>query len=44
MGWKNSNSYEFFNNNLLFADMRLVDEEFGDFKDVKLVLLEDFLS
>jgi hypothetical protein len=44
MGWKNYHSYEFSINNLLFADLRLVDEEFGDFTDVKMVLLEDMFS
>lgn len=44
MGWKNYHLYEFSINNLLFADIRLVDEEFGDFTDVKMVLLEDLFS
>ncbi len=29
---------------MLFADIRLVDEEFGDFTEVKMVLLEDVFS
>jgi hypothetical protein len=44
MGWKNYHLYEFSINNLLFADTRLVDEEFGDFTDVKMVQLEDVFS
>ncbi len=41
MGWENRHLYEFFINNLRFADSRLVDEEYGDVTDVKTVLLED---
>jgi hypothetical protein len=41
MGWENRHLYEFSINNLRFADSRLVDEEYGDMKDVKTVLLED---
>jgi hypothetical protein len=44
MEWKNYHLYEFSINNLLFADIRLVDEEFGDFKDVKTIQLEDVFS
>jgi hypothetical protein len=44
MGWKNYHLYEFSINNLLFADIRLVDEEFGDFTDVKAIQLEDVFS
>jgi hypothetical protein len=44
MGWKNYHLYEFSINNLLFADIRLVDEEFGDFTDVKTIQLEDVFS
>ena len=42
MGWENRHLYEFSINNLRFADSTLVDEEYGDMKDVKTVLLEDF--
>jgi hypothetical protein len=41
MGWENRHLYEFYINNLRFADSRLVDEDFGDITDVKTVLLED---
>jgi hypothetical protein len=41
MGWENRHLYEFTINTLLFADSRLVDEDFGDITDVKTVLLED---
>ena len=41
MGWENRHLYEFYINNLRFADSRLVDEEYGDVIDVKTVLLED---
>lgn len=41
MGWENRHLYEFSINNLRFTDSRLVDEEYGDMKDVKTVLLED---
>lgn len=41
MGWGNRHLYEFYINNLRFADSRLVDEEYGDVIDVKTVLVED---
>ena len=44
LGWENRHLYEFSINNLRFADSRLVDEEFGNFTDVKMVLLEDVFS
>jgi hypothetical protein len=44
MGWENRHLYEFTINNLLFADSRLVDEDFGEITDVKTVLLEDIFT
>lgn len=41
MGWENRHLYEFTINTLLFADSRLVDEDYGDVTDVKTVLMED---
>ena len=41
MVWGNGHLYEFTINNLRFADSRNVDEDFGDIRDVKIVLLED---
>ena len=44
MGWENRHLYEFTINNLLFADSRLMDEDFGDVTDVKTILLEDVFT
>ena len=41
MGWENRHLYEFTINTLRFADIRLMDEDFGVMTDVKTVLLED---
>ncbi len=41
MGWENRHLYEFTINNLLFADSKIVAEDYGDISDVKTVLLED---
>ena len=41
MGWENRHLYEFTINTLRFADIRLMDEDFGVMTDVKTALLED---
>lgn len=44
MGWKNHHLYEFTFNTQRFTDFRLVDEDFGDFTDVKDIMLEDIFT
>lgn len=44
MGWENRHLYEFTINALRFADSRLMDEDFGDFTDVKDIMLEDIFT
>ena len=41
MGWKNAHLYEFTIDTLRFTDTRIIDEDFGDFTDVKTLMLED---